>query len=234
MASILPMDELNRLNSEIRERFGDESLQKRDKRDEEDIIDELLDLFLLAYAMGNSVTNDNLSSDYAPSVDDVMKVVDAKVAGKTWRERVEEYFTKASNGEIPVSKPTGTTSTATTQPPRASGESSEQRGQTGAEEPATPSGGISLQEAITRIAETEMHRIANTAALDTAKYAGAKYKTWATMLDDKVRDTHDYLEGETVDIDDDFYTYDGDHASAPGLFELAENNVNCRCELLFS
>lgn len=187
MASILPMDELNRLDSEIRERFGDESLQKRDKRDEEDIIDELLDLFLLAYAMGNSVTNDNLSSDYEPSVDDVMKVVDAKVAGKTWRERVRDYFSS---------------------------------GGTGAD--------------IARVADTEMHRIANVAALETARRAGATEKTWVTMLDDRVRDTHDYLEGITVGIDDDFITYDGDHASAPGLFELAENNVNCRCELLFS
>lgn len=187
MASILPMDELNRLDSEIRERFGKESLQKRDKREEEDIIDELLDLFLLAYAMGNSVTNDNLSSDYTPDVDDVMKVVDAKVAGKTWRERVEDYFANGGTGED-----------------------------------------------LARIADTETHRIANTAALDTARYAGARNKTWVTMMDDRVRDTHDYLEGETVDIDDDFYTYDGDHASAPGLFELAENNVNCRCELLFS
>ena len=184
MASILPLDELNRLNTEIRERFGKNTLQKRD---EEDIIDELLDLFLLAYAMGNSVTNDNLSSDYSPPVDDVMKVVDAKVAGKTWRERVEDYFANGGTGED-----------------------------------------------IARIADTETHRIANTAALDTAKYAGAKSKTWITMLDDRVRDTHDYLEGETVGINDDFYTYDGDHASAPGLFELAENNVNCRCELLFS
>lgn len=187
MANILPFDELNRFDTEIRERFGDESLQKRDKQDEEDIIDELLDLFLLAYAMGNSETNDNLSSDYTPSVDDVMKVVDAKVAGKTWRERVEDYFANGGTGED-----------------------------------------------IARIADTETHRIANTAALDTAKYAGAKSKTWITMLDDRVRDTHDYLEGETVGINDDFYTYDGDHASAPGLFELAENNVNCRCELLFS
>lgn len=187
MASILPMDELNRVDSEIRERFGDESLQKRDKRDEEDIIDELLDLFLLAYAMGNSVTNEDLSSSWMPPVDEVMKVVDAEVAGKTWRERIEDYF---------------------------------ENGGTGAD--------------IARIADTEMHRIANTAALDTAKKAGATSKTWVTMMDERVRDTHDYLEGQTVDIDEDFYTYDGDHASAPGLFELAENNVNCRCELLFS
>lgn len=184
MASILPFDELNRFDSEIRERFGKEKLQKRDK---EDIIDMFLDLFLLAYAMGNSVTNENFSSSYAPSVDDVMKVVDAKVAGKTWRERVEEYFANGGTGED-----------------------------------------------LARIADTETHRIANTAALDTARYAGARNKTWVTMLDDRVRDTHDYLEGQTVGIDEDFYTYDGDHASAPGLFELAENNVNCRCEILFS
>jgi hypothetical protein len=186
MQSILPFDELNRLDEEIRQRFGDAQLTDR-REEEEDIIDELLDLFLLAYAMGNSVTNDNLSSNYSPSVDDVMKVVDAKVAGKTWRERVEDYFAN---------------------------------GGTGAD--------------IARIADTETHRIANTAAFDTAKRAGAKSKTWVTMADERVRDTHSYLENMTVGIDEDFYTYDGDHASAPGLFELAENNVNCRCELLFS
>lgn len=98
MPSILPFDELNRVDSEIRERFGDETLEKRDKREEEDIIDELLDLFLLAYAMGNSVTNDNLASSYEPSVDDVMRVVDEKVAGKTWRERVEDYFANGGTG----------------------------------------------------------------------------------------------------------------------------------------
>jgi hypothetical protein len=54
------------------------------------------------------------------------------------------------------------------------------------------------------------------------------------MMDEKVRDTHQYLEGMTVGIEEDFWTYDNDHASAPGLFEFAENNVNCRCELLFS
>ena len=185
MMSILPFDELNRLEAEIRDRFGDEHLKFDD--DYEDVIDMMLDLFLLAYAMGNSVTNENLSSNYQPSVGEVMEVVDAKVAGKTWRERVEDYFANGGTGED-----------------------------------------------LARIADTEMHRIANTAALDTAKKAGATSKTWVTMLDDRVRETHDYLEGMTVGIDEDFYTYDGDHASAPGLFTLAQNNVNCRCELLFS
>ena len=122
-----------------------------------------------------------------PSLDDVMKVIDKKIAGETWRERVKDWF--ANGGSV---------------------------------------------DDIIRIAETETHRIANTAALDAAKEAGATEKTWLTMIDDRVRSTHEYLEGMTVDIDEDFYTYDGDHASAPGLFELAQNNINCRCELIFS
>ena len=184
MTSILPFDELNRFEATLRERFADGKLVKED---EEDIIDEMLDLFLLAYAKGNSVTNANLSSDWMPTVDDVMKVVDERVAGKTWRERVEEYFSSGGSADDLV-----------------------------------------------RIAETETHRDANTAALDTAKKAGAKTKTWVTMADERVRDSHQYLEGMTVGIDEDFYTYDGDHAPAPGLFELPENSINCRCELIFS
>ena len=186
MASILPMDELNRLDETIREEFGNETLPN-DIAVRKRVEDTLFDFFLFAYAMGNEVTNENLSYDYQPTADEVIETVDAKVAGKTWRNRVEDYF---SNGG------------------------------TGAD--------------ISRIADTEMHRIANTAALKTAKKAGARFKTWSTMLDDKVRETHDYLEGQTVGINEDFWTYDGDHASAPGMFETAQNNVNCRCELLFS
>ena len=184
MASVLPFDELNRFNTQIRERFGETKLVKDDS---EDIIDMLLDLFLLAYSTGNNVTNMNLGSAWTPTLNDVTKTVNKKVAGKTWEDRVKEYFSNGGNVDD-----------------------------------------------IVRIAETETHRIANTAALETAKKAGAKSKTWVTMMDDRVRETHDYLEGVTIGIDDEFITFDGDHAFAPGLFDLAENNVNCRCELLFS
>lgn len=183
MQSIMPFDELNSFAETLRERFADGKLVKED---EEDIIDEMLDLFLLAYAQGNSVTNANLSSDWMPTVDDVMKVIDAKVAGETWRERAEEYF----------------------------------------------SNGGSVDDLI-RIAETETHRDANTAALDTAKKAGAKRKTWVTMGDEKVRDPHQYLDGVTIGIDDEFITYDGGHAKAPGLFGIPELDINCRCILTF-
>ena len=184
MASILPFDELNRLEDRIRARFGDEKL-KKDRKDE--VMDELLDLFLLAYAMGADVTGESLSSDIRPVLDDVMKVVDEKVAGKTWRQRTEDYF--ADGGSV---------------------------------------------DDIVRIAETESHRIANTAALEVAKKAGAKTKTWVTMEDEKVRDPHQYLDGVTIGIDDEFITYDGGHAQAPGLFGVPELDINCRCWLRFS
>ena len=54
-------------------------------------------------------------------------------------------------------------------------------------------------------------------------------KHWVTMRDDKVRDTHDYLEGTEVPFNEDFYTYNGDHAPFPGMFGVPEEDVNCRC-----
>ena len=54
-------------------------------------------------------------------------------------------------------------------------------------------------------------------------------KNWYTVMDDKVRETHRYLEGASVSLDEEFWTFDGDHAAYPGGFTKAENNVNCRC-----
>ena len=184
MRSILPLDEINKFSSYLRKRFPSGKVLSQE--DHEDIIDEMLDLFLLAYTMGNEVTNASLSSDWTPTLDEVLETVDKRVAGKTWRERAEKYF--ANGGSV---------------------------------------------DELLRIVETEAHRDANEAALKTAVVAGAKTKTWMTMMDDKVRETHYPLEGQTIPIEADFYTWDGDKGSAPGLFERPENNVNCRCELMF-
>lgn len=86
-------------------------------------------------------------------------------------------------------------------------------------------------EEMMRVAETEMTRDFNGGVLDTGNTGGAKYKAWRTVLDDRVRDTHFYLEGTKVPINERFYTYDGDSASHPGDFARAENNVNCRCAI---
>lgn len=186
MRSILPFDEINTFSIRLRQWFPTGRIDKKHGH-YEDILDEMLDLFLLSYALGNDVTNESLLSDWEPTLDDVMETVDKKVAGKTWRERTEEYF--VSGGSV---------------------------------------------DDLIRIVETETHRDANEAALKTATYGGAKTKTWVTMLDDRVRDTHQYLESVTVGMDEDFYTFDGDHTPAPGLFSLPENNINCRCQLRFN
>lgn len=89
-------------------------------------------------------------------------------------------------------------------------------------------------EAIMRVAETDANRVINNAAIETARKAGAKYKTWVTMADDKVRATHEFLHAMTIPIDDYFVTFDGDRALAPGGFSDPANNVGCRCVLTFA
>lgn len=84
------------------------------------------------------------------------------------------------------------------------------------------------------LAQSEYHRVFNTAmsdGADTASLSMNVVKTWVTVGDDKVRESHQYLEGVTIPIDEKFYTIDGDSAFYPSNFESAENNVNCRCFL---
>lgn len=91
-------------------------------------------------------------------------------------------------------------------------------------------------EDIMRVAETDAHRVYNEATMNTADEAYKEtgktiFKQWQTMMDDRVRDTHFYLEGVKVPLDAEFVTFDGDRAKAPGGFTKAENNVRCRCVL---
>ena len=86
---------------------------------------------------------------------------------------------------------------------------------------------------VERIFVTEAHRCFSDGQWDSAD-GRANYKTWITMGDDKVRDTHWYLEGLTVGKNDYFYTLDGDRALRPYGFEYAENNIQCRCTLEYT
>lgn len=234
MTSILPFDELNRVSDQIRVRLMESAAQAvRSEEVKEDVLDMLLDFFLLSYAMGNRATNENLSADWIPQAEDALRTINKKIAGKTWEDRVNEYFDRAKRGEIPVSP--GQREEAKAQEGIPSPQAGKEQGaSSGKESSISGFDQMNLTDAIIRILETEMHRDANEAALETARHAGAKTKTWQTMMDDKVRETHDYLLGVTVGIEDDFITFDGDKAQAPGLFELPENNINCRCELEFA
>ena len=184
--TIMPFDELNAFKEQLPIHF-DADGHIRSKQDEEDIIDELLDLFLLAYANGVEDVNNALNSSVKPPLSNVMETVDKEIAGKTWRERVHEY---AENG--------GTIGD------------------------------------IIRIAETESHRDSNEAAYKTAVEAGATRKTWNTVLDDRVREDHEWLQGVTAPIDGYFYSPQGDKTLFPGQWGVPEQDVNCRCYLTYS
>ena len=182
---LMPFDELNRFAAALPAHFENGRIKTRS--DLEDILDLMLDIFLLSYANGVASTNASLSSNYAPSVDDVMKTVDKRVVGKTWRERMEDIF---NNG--------GTV------------------------------------DDVVRIVETESHRDSNAGAYETARAVGATTKTWHTMEDDRVRDTHYWLEGVSAPIDGEFYNYKGESTMFPGEWGIAEEDCNCRCWVTYS
>ena len=183
--TILPIDEINALEEKLKPHFEDNGKGRiKSRQDCEDILDELLDLYLLCYADGATATNIELGTAVMPSLDAMDAAVYASVAGETWRDRVLGYY---------------------------------------------DSGGTLYD--IRRIAETDATRIYNQGAIDAVRANGAHgvNKRWQTMMDDRVRDTHSYLQSMEVPFDEDFWTYDGDHAPAPGMFERPENNINCRC-----
>lgn len=87
---------------------------------------------------------------------------------------------------------------------------------------------------IFRVADTEGHRTFSESEYLTAKKGGARYKTWITMEDDRVRSTHEFIDRIQVGIDDYFVTWDGDKALYPGNFSKPENVINCRCQCLYT
>lgn len=88
---------------------------------------------------------------------------------------------------------------------------------------------------IIRVVDTDLNRVYNDSILDVGERAdGTVMKTWQTMEDDRVRDTHFPLQSVKIPVDARFYAWDGDSARYPGDFTLPENNINCRCRISLS
>lgn len=181
---MMPFDELNKFEDGLSIHF--EGGKIRSRQDAEDIIDELLDLFLLATANGMEAVNADMDADVLLPLDVALGIVDTEIDGQSWRDRVRGYY---------------------------------------------ESGGTEYD--IRRIAETETHRNANAAAYETAVRAGATVKVWNTMRDDKVRDTHIYLDGVSAPMDGSFYSFRGGATLYPGQWGIAEEDINCRCWLTY-
>lgn len=165
----------------------DEEMLKRTPED--DIIEDLFDILVLAYDRGVRDANDMLGTSIMSDISRMNDALEYMIGGKTFKDRAREHI----RDENP--------------------------------------------DRLIALAESEYHRVYNTGSFDTASAAGGGkgiQKKWLTMLDDRVRSTHDFLEGVTVPLGEKFNTFDGDSALYPGGFENAENNVNCRCLLLYT
>lgn len=86
-----------------------------------------------------------------------------------------------------------------------------------------------------RISRTEGHRIQQQSAFDAqhaAKENGANIvKQWCATLDGVTRETHQKLDGQIRELDEDFEV-DGMAAPYPGGFDDPAEDCNCRCCLL--
>ena len=88
-----------------------------------------------------------------------------------------------------------------------------------------------VPEDLLRIVDTEAHRDYNTGVVDAGIQSGEPklMKRWNTMMDNRVRDPHSYLEGVKVGLEDRFYTYTGESTLFPGGFGVPDLDINCRC-----
>lgn len=188
-----------------------------------------------AYMLGIDYAYDMAREQgYEDSIDDLVDIsmlyesVYRKTDGKTFEDRLSE--------RVPLSKADL----------KKAKEKAEESKSVQTTKGRTAKGGKTVQTTRKRtdgeikvLLESEYHRVFNEASSETAKKIEKKVgkkgeKTWITMRDDRVRDTHEYLENQTVPIEEKFYTFDGDSAYAPGGFSTAGNNSNCRCVLKFN
>ena len=215
MDRLPPWDELSNLRTELDDTF--QAGPEERKRRKPYIIDEILDMLIIAYLFGNEAGNTMLYGTEAVDLlpdgqispepnriidvdpDDMNRAVFKVVAGKNWEQRITEYLDD-ENGTV---------------------------------------------DDVIRVVDTDMNRIYNDSILNVGERAedeepvdGAPkpgvMKTWVTMADDRVRDTHSYIEGMTVPVNRRFFTYDGDSARYPGDFADPQNNCGCRCRIVIS
>lgn len=232
MTDNLPVfDELNTIETKIDARIQT-MIAEQGKVDRKRMEDMIFELLTMSYVYGIEVAGLDLEEDIPVDRFKMRESLLKPTAGKTAADRLDDYVKTANDVIKAVNDQIKSENDQIEIAP--------------AENFAANLSDISAQISktaqslvydLSRLAETEAHRVLNEAILDSALDYAEKnpektvMKTWATMLDDRVRETHDYLEGVTVPADARFYTFDGDSAMAPGGFGKAENNCNCRCVL---
>ncbi|MBQ2477857.1 MAG: hypothetical protein II510_00095 [Erysipelotrichales bacterium] len=213
MDRLPPFDQLTVLRSELDDTF--QAGPEERKRRKPYIIDEILEMLIMAYMYGNEAANTMLyGSDVVDRIepeqegpnrvididtDDMNRAVFKVIAGKNWEQRITEYLDD-ENGTV---------------------------------------------DDVIRVVDTDMNRIYNDSILNVGERAEESEpqqgmptvgvtKTWETMMDERVRSTHEPLQSVSVPVNGRFHTWDGDSARYPGDFTDPNNNINCRCRIVLS
>lgn len=210
MTTLPDFDELNNIRTTLAdivtggEELADDVPSRR-PIDRKRIDDTIFALITMGYVYGIEVAGLDLETDIPASGERMFSVANTPTKGETFRDRINTHIDQYE-----------------------------------ATADSDPNAAQTLIERLSVVAETETHRTINTGSLDGAEeYAEGHpnvtvLKTWITAGDERVRDSHDFLEGATVPLNARFYSFDGDSAMYPGDFMLAENNVNCRCILRYT
>jgi uncharacterized protein with gpF-like domain len=82
------------------------------------------------------------------------------------------------------------------------------------------------------IAKTEVNRASNFASWEGYKQAGVEQKEWLSVLSDTTRASHEEMDGQTVDINEEFVSPNGGTAQYPGGFDDPAEDINCQCGVL--
>jgi len=84
-----------------------------------------------------------------------------------------------------------------------------------------------------RIVRTETHRAQNQGSLDSFMEASKKgviiQKVWVATLDERTRASHRVMDGQIVEVNEEFIMPGDIKALAPGLSGSASGDINCRC-----
>ena len=93
--------------------------------------------------------------------------------------------------------------------------------------------GIGRARMIARTEATKAINLATDQSYQTAANEGIKIrKEWLSSRDDKVRETHRELDGQTVGVNEDFVVPStGEQAPAPAAFADPAESINCRCTI---
>lgn len=82
-----------------------------------------------------------------------------------------------------------------------------------------------------RVVKTESNRVVNDAKLESFREINTHTpikKKWVSSRDEKVRSTHQELDGTIIGIEEEFEV-NGNRALAPGLFGVPQEDISCRC-----